>query len=537
MTIEGDEPRPLPNLDLTIVTGDSLLAAHAAEGGVQGALGDAANELWDLKTKYMHTSAGPAKAALRAQIAELNRELRERFGGSGAADAGGGVEWRSAFPEVFEASDGRGGGFDIVVANPPYRQLQRDGGRLANLYRNAGYWTFARTGNIYQLFYERGCELLKPDSGILAYITSNSWLRAEYGKSVRRFFAERHTPLRWLDLGKDVFESAIVDSGVLLLRTGGGEASSFPAVDMDDVPSTSFPPTGDQWGRISPNAESPWSILSLAEQSVMKKMLGRGIPLGEWNLRINRGVTTGFNEAFIIDDETRQGLVSADPSSAEIIKPVLRGRDIRRYHAEWAGKWLIDTHNGYGNVPAVEIDAYPSVKSHLATSWARLEQRSDQGRTPYHLRDCAYYEEFAKPKLFWMKMSPEGRFTYSDSEIYCNNLVFFISGGPLKYLCAVLNSTLVTWMMQNTAVTTGMGLIEWVKFSVERIPIPRVSAEKQHPFVEIAERIIEAKAADEDADTEEWERAIDRLVYELYGLTDEEVTAVEQSVASAVHAR
>ena len=127
-------------------------------------------------------------------------------------------------------------------------------------------------------------------------------------------------------------------------------------------------------------------------------------------------------------------------------------------------------------------------------------------------------------------MSPEARFAYSESEIYCNNLVFVMSGGPLKYLCAVLNSTLITWMMQNTAVTTGMGLIEWVKFSVERIPIPRISDEEQHPFVELVDRIIEAKVADVEADTAEWERDIDRLVYDLYGLTAEEAAAVERAL-------
>ena len=361
---EGEHPDPLPNLDLTIVTGDSLLAAHSsdaehAEGGVQGTFGDQTAELQALKARYMHESAGPSKAALRAEIAELDRNLQQRFGGSGVADAAGGVVWRSAFAEAFAARSGRAGGFDIVLANPPYHQLQRDGGRLANLYRHAGYQTFERTGDIYQLFYERGCELLTPRTGILAYITSNSWLRAKYGESLRSYLAKRHTPLRWLDLGKDVFDSAIVDSGVLLLGTGG-ESAAFPAVDMDQVPSVGFPPAEEHWGRVRPDADAPWSILSIAEQSAMDKMLAFGTPLGKWGLRINRGITTGYNGAFIIDDETRQALVAEDPKSAEVIRPVLRGRDIRRYMAQWADLWLIDTHNGYGDVSPVDVDDYPS---------------------------------------------------------------------------------------------------------------------------------------------------------------------------------
>ena len=141
-----------------------------------------------------------------------------------------------------------------------------------------------------------------------------------------------------------------------------------------------------------------------------------------------------------------------------------------------------------------------------------------------------YLGLFAGPKLVWMRMSPDGRFAYSDSEIYCNNLAFLMSGGPLKYLSAVLNGKLVSWMMQNTAVTTGMGLIEWVRFSVERIPIPQISAVEQQPFVELVDRIIRGKTADPDSDTAECEREIDQLVYDLYGLTGEEVEAVERAL-------
>ncbi len=552
---EGDKPKPLPNLDLTIVTGDSLLAAHSADGGVQSALGDTTAELQELKSRYMRTSAGPAKASLRAQINDVSGELRERYGGSGAADAGKGVEWRSSFPEVFEAREGRAGGFDIIVANPPYQQLQRDGGRLGNLYRDAAYRTFARTGDIYQLFYERGCTLLKPNGGVLAYITSNSWLRAEYGKRLRSFFAERHTPLRWLDLGKDVFESAIVDSGVLLLRTGReatqdadrdtddseevGRDQAFPAVDMDRLPGVGFPPDNSLWGAISPDGDTPWSILSLTEQSVMDKMRRRGTPLAEWNVSINYGVKTGYNGAFIIDDATRQALVTGDPKSAEVIKPVLRGRDIRPYQAEWAGKWLIATF------PALhlDIDDYPAVRDHLRSfGQDRLEQsgkrlpnggksRKSTGHRWFETQDViAYHNHFAKPKLFWMDMSLEGRFAYSEDTKFCNDKGFVMVGGPLKYLCALLNGSLITWMVRNIALTTGMGVPQWKKFAVERIPIPRVTERDQRRFVELVDRIIEAKAADAEADTEEWERAIDRLVYDLYGLTPEEDTAVERAL-------
>ena len=565
LTIEYDGPPPvppLPNLDLGILTGDSLLAPHGAEGGVQGAFGDQTAELQELKARYMHEFAGPAKAALRAQIAELNRGLRERYGGSGAADAGGGVEWGTAFPEVFEPQDGRSGGFDIVIANPPYHQLERDSGRLANLYRQTGYRTLVPRGDIYQLFYERGCELLKPGTGILAYITSNSWLRAQYGKSLRRLFAERHTPLRWLDLGKDVFDSAIVDSGVLLLRNGR-EANQdadhaaadseqverdqgFPAVDMDRLHGDSFPPPASEWGRVRPEGEAPWSILSPAEQRVAGKMRAVGVPLADWGMSINYGIKTGYNAAFIIEDATRDALIAEDPRSAEIIKPILRGRDIRRYRAQWAGKWLILAKFGSNSYLASD---YPAVYQHLLRHEQRLRNRGQVRYTrsrgkggsrgypgQHHWLELdnnptdEFLALFDKPKLLWIDLSERGRFSFEDDGMYALNTAYLLSGQPLKYLCALLNSSLVTWHMQHSALTSGMGTTRWFGTVVERIPVPRISEREQRPFVELVDRVIKAKTADADADTEDWEREIDRLVYDLYGLTPEESTAVEFSL-------
>ncbi len=263
-----------------------------------------------------------------------------------------------------------------------------------------------------------------------------------------------------LELGKDIFESAIVDSSVLLLRTGGG-GETFPAVDMDRLPNSDFPPDESLWGRARPDGETPWSILSPLEQSVMDKMQAKGVPLREWDVNINYGIKTGYNDAFIIDDATRKALVAKDPKSAGIIKPVLRGRDIQRYRAKWAGKWLIDTHNGYGGVPAIGIGDYPAIKEYLDGFYPHLEKRQDKGRTPYNLRNCAYHEEFAKEKLFWMDLTEHGRFAYDDGKMFCANTVYMMSGGSLKYLCATLNATLITWFMRNTALTSGMGVTRW----------------------------------------------------------------------------
>ncbi len=535
---EGDRPEPLPNLDFKVVRGDSLLGPDPSPDNY----GDlfryrahsVAAQLADLKARHMEATTG--KDALREEIERVQGELRDALADTPAP--AGAVDWRVEFAEVFDR-----GGFDVVLANPPYIQLQKDGGKLGQLYGDVGYGTFVRTGDVYQLFYERGCQLLRSSRGLLAYITSNSWLKAEYGKPLRRYLSEENEPLVLVELGKDVFASAIVDTGVLLLRKGSMNGA-FPAVDVDHLPNSQFPPDGSLWGRVRPDGEAPWSILSSLEQSVMEKMQTKGTPLGEWDVKINRGVLTGYNKAFIIDDATRRALVEEDPSSADIIKPVLRGRDIQRYKAEWAGRWLITTLPSLG----LSIDDYPAIKEYLLSfGKERLEQTGAtlsngikaRKKTWHHwfeLQDSiAYYGEFSKKKLFWMDMSPQSRFAYSDTEMYCNNKGFLMTGGPLKYLCAVLDSSLITWMMKNTARTTGMGLMQWEKFAVQRLPIPRITTAKQRPFIRLVDSILKSKDANPDADTSHLEWEIDRLVYELYGLTEEEGTAIERSLG-LIHA-
>ena len=415
------------------------------------------------------------------------------------------------------------GGFDVVIGNPPYVQLQKDGGRAGDMYEGADYKTFVRTGDIYQLFYERGCGLLRPDTGTLAYITSNSWLKAKYGEPLRRWLAGSHTPLRLVEMGKDVFD-AIVDAAVLLVREGGS-AARMPAVVMDWVDGQDLPNATERWGEARPNGEAPWSILSAAEWRVLDKMKAKGTPLKDWNVRINYGVKTGYNDAFIVDSATREALIAEDSRSQEILKPVLRGRDLQRWRARWAGKWLIDTHNGYGDISAIDVADHPAIKRHLDRYLPALKQRQDKGRTPYNLRNCAYHEDFAEEKLFWIDLTDHGRFAYDSGEVFALNSAYVLVGKSIKFLCSVLNSRLATWFMNNTAVTSGMGVTRWIKTSVSRIPIPEISAHDSEPFVRLVDDILAAK--DVDADTSEQEKELDRMIYALYDLTGAEISAVQ----------
>ena len=473
---------------------------------------------------------------MRVEIGDLEEQVKTALGYGAVPEEV--IEWRVQFAEVFDR-----GGFDVVLANPPYIQLQKDGGKLGLLYKDVGYTTFMRTGDIYELFYERGCQLLKANRGLLAYITSNSWLKAEYGKPLRRYLSEKQEPLGLLELGKDVFASAIVDTSVLLLREGSSNGS-FPAVDVDHLSNADFPPERSLWGRVRPDGEASWRIMLPVEQSVMDKMQAEGTQLTEWNVKINRGVVTGYNKAFIIDDSTKRALVKKDPNSSDIIKPVLRGRDIERYRAKWAGRWLIATLPSLG----LSIDNYPAIKKYLLSfGRQRLEQtgatlpngkkaRKNTQHNWFELQDSiAYYEEFSKEKLFWIDLTEKGRFAYDDGQTFSVNTVYMISGSSIKYLCAMLNSSLITWYIKNAALTSGMGTTRWFAVSVEAIPIPKISAADQRPFVRLVDSILEAKAANPDADTSHLEWEIDRLVYDLYGLTEEEETAIERSLG-LIHA-
>ena len=251
---------------------------------------------------------------------------------------------------------------------------------------------------------------------------------------------------------------------------------------------------------------------------------------------------TGLNEAFIVDNATREALIAQDPASADLLKPILRGRDIKRYRADWKELWLIAT------MPSlhVNIDNYTAIKKHLLSfSKDRLEQSGMQlsnggksrKKTPhqwFELQDaCAYYKEFMRDKLVWIELVGNARFAYDDSSTFCEATSFVMTGPCLKYLCALLNSSLIQYFFQQIAPTSGTGTLRWKKVYVERIPIPKISAAQQKPFIELTDGILQAKATNPAADTSALEVDIDRLVYQLYGLTTEEIAVVERSSPSS----
>ena len=351
--------KPLPNLETRFVAADILISPDITKQGTLGEekIEDIENRLHKVRQQYFNARTRETKLELQKKDDALRIELASTLEGLdfGHDYSEAIAKWnpynQNAQAEWFDPKSMFGSNdFDVVIGNPPYIQLQKNSGRLGKRYRDKKFETFASTGDIYQLFYERGCRLLKPGEGTLAYITSNSWLKAEYGRSLRRWFAERHTPLSLIEMGKDVF-NAIVDTAVLIVRNGKGEPVTCRAVDVEQASDDRFPPPKGDWGTLQPESERPWMALSSIERAVMEKMETAGTPLKDWDISIYRGIVTGYNDAFIVDTASRNRLIAEDPKSEEVLKPVLRGRDIARYRANWAGFWLIDTHNGYQGVP------------------------------------------------------------------------------------------------------------------------------------------------------------------------------------------
>ena len=277
-----------------------------------------------------------------------------------------------------------------------------------------------------------------------------------------------------------------------------------------------------------------WVILSPIEQSIKRKIEATGTPLKDWNIQINYGIKTGCNEAFIINEAKRAEILANCRDAAErnrteqIIRPILRGRDIKRYGYNWAGLYLIATHNGYGIVPRIDIKDYPAVKKHLDEHWAEISKRSDKGDTPYNLRNCAYMDDFSKPKIVWMDLSDVPTFAYDDNAQFANNTVYFLSGREnLLYLLGYLNSKIATYLFSQIGSTSGVGTTRWQAFTMEQLFVPRATPKKQSHIAGLVDRIIATKKDDPSADTSSIEQMIDRLVYCLYGITSDEATIIE----------
>ncbi|MDO7809067.1 class I SAM-dependent DNA methyltransferase [Helicobacter pylori] len=478
------------------------------------------------------------------RIRALRKKLDDALSGGEYHNA---FEWRFEFPEVLD-DEGDFSGFDCIIGNPPYiRQEQiKD---LKPLLQKQYQDFYNSTADIYTYFFALSYHLLK-DKGFSAFITSNKYARAKYGAKLREWLLKKTTIVSYMELNAlKVFESATVDTSIIhFIKQTPPKESDFKYYeptpnDKDDLKST--PSLSMKQNALSTES---FIFANATLLDLRDKIESIGTPLKDWGIQIYRGILTGANEAFIIPTEKRDAILNACKTQEErerteaLIKPILRGKDIKRYSYEWADLWVINTHNGYtsalkSKIPPIDIEKYPATKAHLDAHYDTIATRCDQGDTPYHLRNCAYLEDFEKEKIVYGEIVQEPRFYLDNGEcelgyFYAEATSFILTGEHLCYLLGMLHSKLITFAFKTFYAGGGLGEsgYRYKKAFIERLPIPKITEKNQELADKItdgAKQILALKAKDPKANTQKLEKEIDALVYQLYHLTDEEIKIIE----------
>lgn len=478
-------------------------------------------------------------AKLNKKIEKYNEQIKEREEMYKRA-----VEWRFAFPEVLD-DNGRFVGFDCIVGNPPYISIAKLKEATKKALSKGGYTSFDSNGDICMLFYEYGMELLKPQ-GLLMYITSNTWLRSDSGEGVRQYMYGNSDPTLLIDF-KDaqLFDNVTVATNILMARKCKNRHKTMACEIHDYKKKLNLGLyISDKLVENSYDAENPWVVLSEADKIVLSKVDKAckkdadttPTTLHSMGYNIYRGFTTGHNEAFSIKDRKELDLLTAeDPKSQEIIVDMVRGEDLSKFKFN-DHVWLLNIHNGLKKnkekgeegLPRVDVGSYPAVKKRLDDEniYPKLAKREDQGDTPYNLRNCAYLREFGKPKIMWGELSDKPKFAYDkEGRYYCLNTVFFFTGERLEFLLCYLNSSICEYIFSKRCTTSGTGTMRWLKYTVERIPVPQVSEIQEKEIVDLYHEY-------ENIPDDKVLKKINNLFYQYMGLDEEDIKVVEGAVKS-----
>lgn len=533
LAVESRKPEALPNLIYSVETGDALLsvdpskAAHEYDAKTKDVFAEGPKQLAikidELKEKFSVEHHAATKQKLLRQINAETAELRDTLGSKGDE---GVVEWGVVFAGVFALNKG----FDIVLANPPYvrQELIKDikpklkkffGGQ----YKGDPYAVYSGTADLFTYFYARALQLLRP-GGMLVFISSNKWFRADYGKQLRNLFATRSRIIGVTDFRDlPVFVSAIAYP--MIFAASKEEATDQRPVfaappDLND-PYPDVRAVVEKYGaKLPKGAVTPerWLLTDKRTIEIMQQMEKAGTPLGEYvNGEIYRGVLTGYNKAFYLNDEERARLIKKDPMSAEIIKPLARGRDIKRWLVKPSG-WMIVTKIG------VDMNRYPAVMDHLSKYEKELKKRQDQGNHWWELRACAYYDAFDGPKILYPDIAVSPQFALADAGVFTSNTTYMLPRGS-RFLVGVLNSALMFDYYVNVSSQIRGGYVRFFSHYVETLPIPKASSATKSRVESLVGKCLEAKATNADAGCSEWEHEINRIVATLYGLDPDEVLA------------
>ncbi len=527
---EGDTPEPLPNLDYKVAIGDSVTGpAPEPPNGQLRPEDSLIQQIQEHTANYLISHTNPEKQALRDKIAELKGGLQ---GWSSNQEE---FVWQVEFSEVFQE-----GGFDIIIGNPPYVRHELIKAIKPTLKRQFPEF-FTSAADLYVYFYKRGTQLLHT-GGVLTYISSNKFLRTSYGRKLRQLLTDKMCLQKLVDFGSVPVFGASVDTCIVLVENAvpGGEA--FLAATFRD--SADIPRLSDafQEQAVSMHAHnlSPdgWALTSPKVLSLLEKLENTGTPLGEYvGVGFYRGVTTGCNEAFIIDESVRQRLIVEDVRSNELIKPVLRGRDLKKWKTECTGHYLIFTRRG------TDVEQYPAIKQHLNQYRAELEPKESRAKKRgrkvgnyrwYEIQDItAYYGEFEKPKIIYPETAKSLYACYDTAKVFGLKTTYFIPTSDLSLL-AILNSLLFDWYARYKFYSLNApwagGRLLFKKESMKDVPIAAQTAVQKAALSRLVKQILVDPESDE---VRNLQKEIDAQVYQLYSLTHKEIALIKRTYKDA----
>ena len=539
--------KPLPNLETRFIAANTLIGLTRVRDLTSENAQDMERQLRDNRERYFHATTRKQKLNCKRRDKVLRGKLAEELTDIGmpADEAEKIAYWdpydQNASTDFFDTEwmFGIADGFDVVIGNPPYVRQEKIKSLKPTLKNQ--YDCYTGTADLYVYFYERGFQLLRED-GILTYISSNKYFRSAYGKKLRDFLTRQSTVSQLIDFGDaPVFTSIAYPSIITIFKTRT-EGNHFRALNWEQGASI------DEFGQIfrTKGFSMPqdaltadgWRLTSPVVLNLLEKLRSTGKPLSEYvKERFYRGILTGLNEAFVVDRATQDKLVTEHPSSAEVLKPFLRGRDVKRWQVDFAEQYLIiiessanRTHpwSGQSDNEAEETfaDTYPAIHAHLQTFRDRLIERYDQGKYFWELRACAYWGEFEKPKIVYPDIAQSAEFAFDDGGYFLGNTLYLL---PTKemWILGLLNSKAVFWFYTKTSTQIRGGFVRFIAQYVSQIPVPNIDPSQKILLKNLVNEILAAKHTDPDSDVAGLENEINRVVYSLYNLTLEEIAIVE----------
>lgn len=483
---------------------------------------------------------------LEAEINKLSKEIEDIKNNVIYRNA---FEWRFEFPEVLN-DNGNFEGFDLIIGNPPY--IRHEEIKYLKPQLEKDFVVFNSSADILTYFFELGNKVLK-QKGELSFIVSNKFFKVSYGDNLRSYLMKNTLMQQIIEFDKlNIFDEATVKSAIIQFRKEQ-LAKTFTYVDVLEMPEN-LENVVNEFGKEYEQmlfTSGQWIFQSEDNWKIYDKINKFGTPLSEWDLKINFGIKTGFNEAFLLDEETKDRLIKEDKNAEKIIKRLIRGREVEKYEANFQNTYLIFIPKGYTikrNLPKndvnyvaeptprygnMEIDTawdwleenYPAVAKHLHPFKTSAEKRQDKGDYWWELRACDYYNNFEKPKIIWKRIGSNLRFCYDESGTYTLDSTCIATGKHLKYLVGVLNSNLIENELNRFAPKTGTGdlIISVQALSPLQIPIP--TPEQETKMCELVDKIISLKQ--QGKDSSEQEKKINELVYKLYDITTAEQKIIE----------